>query len=181
MKSVFCIKEYCMSCHQCEAACSIEHSNGKTLGDALTEPVMSLNRIVIRNNKLNNKPFPVKCRHCNPAPCISYCSTGALARDFSTGLVIVNEGLCTGCRACEAGCQFGAIAVAMSNVPGSNRFVAVKCDGCIDRVKRAGEPACVDSCKSGALVYSELDDDLKKKRRSALEESAALNKRYQTQ
>jgi carbon-monoxide dehydrogenase iron sulfur subunit len=35
--------------------------------------------------------------------------------------------------------------------------VGYKCDLCNDRVKKGGEPACVQACHSGALVYAEYD------------------------
>ena len=36
--------------------------------------------------------------------------------------------------------------------------MAVKCDGCVDRVSRGDQPACVDVCKVDALVFGELND-----------------------
>jgi Fe-S-cluster-containing dehydrogenase component len=38
------------------------------------------------------------------------------------------------------------------------RVVATKCDGCVDRVRAAGIPACVDACKVDALVFGELNE-----------------------
>lgn len=38
------------------------------------------------------------------------------------------------------------------------RVVATKCDGCIKRVSLGMEPACVEACKAGALVYGELNE-----------------------
>ena len=38
------------------------------------------------------------------------------------------------------------------------RVVATKCDGCIDRVARGDEPACVEACKIDALVFGELNE-----------------------
>ena len=35
---------------------------------------------------------------------------------------------------------------------------AVKCDGCIDRVREGRIPACAEACKVDALVYGNLND-----------------------
>src|ERR1035437_7315473 len=37
-------------------------------------------------------------------------------------------------------------------------LVAVKCDGCEQRVGRGEVPACVESCKVDALVYGEINE-----------------------
>jgi Fe-S-cluster-containing dehydrogenase component len=36
--------------------------------------------------------------------------------------------------------------------------VAVKCDGCLDRVSRGEAPACAEACKVDALVYGEINE-----------------------
>jgi len=178
MKQVYSIKELCLSCHQCETSCAIEHSHGKTLGDALTEPVTPASRISIRQNRMTHRPVVLKCRHCNPAPCIRFCTAGALRRDFSTGYVVVNEQRCIGCRVCLSGCQFGVIRFARSFRAKGTHTVAVKCDGCIDRIRNGGAPACVESCSTGALVYSSPDEALKNRKKTALELCASLEKKY---
>jgi carbon-monoxide dehydrogenase iron sulfur subunit len=38
------------------------------------------------------------------------------------------------------------------------RIVAMKCDGCIERVRNGVQPACVEACKVNALVYGELNE-----------------------
>ncbi len=37
------------------------------------------------------------------------------------------------------------------------RVVALKCDGCIDRLRRGQAPACVESCVAHALVHGDLN------------------------
>ena len=39
--------------------------------------------------------------------------------------------------------------------------VALKCDGCVARVRRGEMPACAEACNVGALVYGELNDLVK--------------------
>jgi carbon-monoxide dehydrogenase iron sulfur subunit len=38
------------------------------------------------------------------------------------------------------------------------RVVALKCDGCIERTTAGRLPACVEACKTGGLVYGELNE-----------------------
>ncbi|MGQ4833827.1 MAG: 4Fe-4S dicluster domain-containing protein [Candidatus Asgardarchaeia archaeon] len=38
--------------------------------------------------------FPDKCRHCNPAPCMQVCPTGAITRQSEFDTVIINEEKC---------------------------------------------------------------------------------------
>jgi carbon-monoxide dehydrogenase iron sulfur subunit len=39
--------------------------------------------------------------------------------------------------------------------------VAVKCDHCIDRQRKGLIPACVESCKAGALEFGEINELVK--------------------
>ena len=39
-----------------------------------------------------------------------------------------------------------------------SRVVAIKCDGCVERVDAGGSPACVEACKTDALVFGELNE-----------------------
>ncbi|MBW2100826.1 MAG: 4Fe-4S ferredoxin, partial [Deltaproteobacteria bacterium] len=36
--------------------------------------------------------------------------------------------------------------------------VSYKCDNCLDRQKDGREPACVEVCKTGALVFGEINE-----------------------
>jgi len=36
--------------------------------------------------------------------------------------------------------------------------VALKCDGCVERIRVGHEPACTEACKTGALVFGDLNE-----------------------
>ena len=84
------------------------------------------------------------CMHCEDAPCLFACPTGAIQRDAGTQIVGVDASLCIGCHSCSIACPFG--------VP---RFGAdgkmQKCDLCEERLKYGLEPACVRVCPTRAL------------------------------
>lgn len=89
------------------------------------------------------------CMHCGDAPCLMVCPTGALFRLATNGVVDVNRDLCIGCRSCALACPFGA-----------PKFMAdgkmAKCDLCHVRIDHDLQPACVQTCTTGALRFGDL-------------------------
>jgi carbon-monoxide dehydrogenase iron sulfur subunit len=59
---------------------------------------------------------------------------------------------------CAMVCPFDAITFYLQGDGMPGRTVAVKCDGCLERVKRGQEPACAEVCKVDALVFGELNE-----------------------
>jgi carbon-monoxide dehydrogenase iron sulfur subunit len=57
---------------------------------------------------------------------------------------------------CAMVCPFNAIA--FYPTPDTKKAVSYKCDDCIERQKSGKEPACVEACKAGALVFGEVSD-----------------------
>ncbi|MBW7982138.1 cytochrome c nitrite reductase Fe-S protein [Enterobacillus tribolii] len=93
------------------------------------------------------------CQHCENAPCVDVCPTGASFIDAKTGIVDVNPDLCVGCQYCIAACPYRV------------RFIhpeskaADKCDFCRKTNLAQGKlPACVESCPTKALTFGNLDD-----------------------
>jgi Fe-S-cluster-containing dehydrogenase component len=69
------------------------------------------------------------------------CPTTAISKDPETGIVAINQELCTGCEACAAACPYG---------PETVHFVdakAVLCDLC------DGNPQCARICQQKAIAY----------------------------
>jgi carbon-monoxide dehydrogenase iron sulfur subunit len=73
--------------------------------------------------------FPLFCRNCEDAPCIKACPEGALSRT-SKGIVIVNNGKCSGTGACVKACPYQAIQI---NPDTSKAFKCIQCGQCVDR------------------------------------------------
>ena len=84
------------------------------------------------------------CKHCEDAPCLMACPTGAIARETGTRVVKVNGELCIGCHSCSIACPFG--------VPRFGKDgIMQKCDLCSARLEAGLEPACVRACPTKAL------------------------------
>jgi protein NrfC len=93
------------------------------------------------------------CEHCEDAPCVTVCPTGAAFIDKKTGIVSVNAEKCVGCQYCLLACPYEV------------RFInpvtkaADKCDFCREtNLKQGKQPACVEACPTNALVFGNLKD-----------------------
>ena len=136
----------CMSCHSCELACALEHSQSKELSKAIHEDPRPVARVHVEN--INGVGFSLQCQHCEDAPCVSVCPREAIAKLGPGEPVIIDEEKCTGCNFCVAACPFGAV-----SVQEQGNKVAVKCDLCPELTKEGLEPACVSGCPAGARHF----------------------------
>ena len=162
MKTVFVDPLQCIGCRQCMFACAVEHSRSKEPFLAIFEDPPPKPRIHVEIGPYQGISFPNKCRHCSPAPCQQVCPTGAISRDGEIVLIDIDK--CIACAMCAMVCPFDTITFHTQANAAPPRVVATKCDGCIDRVRHGMEPACVEACKVGALVYGELNDIIKEGR-----------------
>lgn len=162
MKTVFIHPERCIGCKQCEAACAVAHSQTKSLFWAVFESPTPKPRIHAEAGPVMNTAFPNKCRHCNPAPCVFACPTGALYRDASLNeIVLIEARKCIACGMCAMVCPFDVITYYPAAEAPEKASVATKCDQCITRQREGMEPACVEVCKVGALEFGEINELVK--------------------
>jgi len=159
----------CVGCHACVISCKEWNTSnyGVPLSDVEpygANPVGSfLNRVHTFEAKLEERPaqiihFPKSCLHCEDAPCVTVCPTGASYKRMEDGIVLVNEDWCIGCGLCAWACPYGARE--MDEVAG----VMKKCTLCVDRIYNENipeedrEPACVRSCPAGARHFGDFAD-----------------------
>lgn len=156
--------EKCLACKNCELACAIAHSRSGRLDDAINEQPRPQSRVTVELS--DEMAVPIQCRHCEDAPCITICPTGAINRTNPENPVLINEDLCIGCKFCLLVCPFGVIDIS------TDGKAVTKCDLCIARKGSEGVPACVQACPTGALEFYNIRD-FSKRRRQATAAGAA--------
>lgn len=132
----------CIGCQACVAAC-------KT-GNELPTGVQYIHLIEQTRGTFPNLQGGFKnhrCYHCADAACVSVCPTGALFKQ--EGLTRLNRDKCSGCTYCVDACPFG--------VPVMFEDRSSKCDACAEVVAAGGQPWCVKTCPSHALMYGERE------------------------
>ena len=87
----------CMRCHGCVAACRVEHF----LPLGVTWPRL----IAWEETADEMTTYPVRCNHCQEAPCVKVCPTGA-TQQREDGIVWVDQDMCVGCRYCIIACPY---------------------------------------------------------------------------
>ena len=145
MKKIIAKEQLCMGCGLCEVYCIVSHSKTKDIIKAYNREQP---RPTSRVNLEIHKPvsFAIQCRHCEDAPCVNACLSGAMTKDEESDLVIHDCERCIGCWTCIMVCPYGAI-----KMDSSGKAVS-KCDLCSD----LNEPACVSNCPNNALIYKEV-------------------------
>lgn len=139
-RRLFVDQSKCLGCKTCELRCAVERNSvSKVLTEAVHENILPRPRVYVEWDGKN--PAPIQCRHCEDAPCLEICSTGALQRDEETGCVFVNPEQCLACWMCVMVCPYGVIA------PASEKHAADKCDQCF----QMSQPYCAAACPTGAL------------------------------
>lgn len=106
--------------------------------------------------------LPVMCQHCETAPCVDVCPTGASMKR-ADGIVLVNKHICIGCRYCMMACPYKARSFVhealydqLADSPRGKGTVE-SCTMCVHRIDEGKLPACVEA-SNGAIVFGDLND-----------------------
>lgn len=133
-----------MGCKLCEIYCLTAHSKSKNVLFAYKKEFpKAKSRTIVEQIGIDN--LSVQCKHCDEAPCVQACMTGAM-KQLLSGEIVCDTDRCVGCWMCIMVCPFGAIDRNLEEDP-----VSSKCDLCIDRKI----PSCVENCPNRALVCKE--------------------------
>lgn len=138
--------ERCTGCHACSVACKVE--NEVPLGNFRTK-VYYYDEGQFPH--VRRSFLPVVCMQCADAPCLKACPTNSIRRG-EDGIVRIDTDTCRGHGKCEEACPYGAVYV------DPRRNIADKCDFCSHRLQVGMQPACVETCPSGALVFGDVND-----------------------
>ena len=151
--------DVCVGCHACVVSCKEWNTGG--YGAALSdqdpygadvsgtflnrihsfEVVPEGGEIVGEAGEARIVHFPKSCLHCDDAPCVTVCPTGASYKRAEDGIVLVDEDKCIGCGLCAWACPYGAREMDLA------AGVMKKCTLCVDRIYnetlRGGRPRAV--------------------------------------
>ena len=161
--------DICVGCHACAVNCKEWNTGGHSSPLHDVEPYgddpsgVWFNRIhtfeveaEVEGSKTVH--FPKSCLHCEDAPCVTVCPTGASYKREEDGIVLVNADTCIGCKLCSWSCPYGA------REYDENAGVMKKCTLCVDKIynenipKEDRVPVCVSTCPAGARSFGDLSD-----------------------
>lgn len=137
----------CINCKACEVACRAEWGTPLGYSRDWVKEVEYLNE----QNMPEVQLFPGRCQHCDDAPCVEACPSGASWKR-EDGIVLVDDSTCSGCELCVPVCPYEARWLN----PVTNTIS--KCTFCQPRVDKGLQPACVDTCVGRALIFGDAND-----------------------
>ena len=161
--------DICVGCHACAVNCKEWNTSGHSAPLTDSDPYGAdpsgvwFNRIhtfeVVQDDGASRTVhFPKSCLHCEEAPCVTVCPTGASYKRAEDGIVLVNAEACIGCKLCSWACPYGA------REYDADAGVMKKCTLCVDKIyndkldPRSRVPACVSTCPAGARHFGDLGD-----------------------
>jgi molybdopterin-containing oxidoreductase family iron-sulfur binding subunit len=199
----------CIGCRRCMYACKLENN----VPDAISPPYIMVFQTQSKTGvsgyyhppkmpgggttmmytKLRKDKWylPVQCNHCDHAPCVKVCPTGASYKD-PDGIVMINYKKCIGCRYCMTACPYQArrfnwwepeIPLERRNplVPMREEGVVEKCTFCVHRTRKGKFTRCVEACPLKARIFGNLNDpDSKVSRLIASERNFRLKEELNT-
>lgn len=166
----------CIGCRGCQVACKRWNNKvaekTKFSNEWTNPPKLSYNtythiKFKLDYNQANGDTtwtfFNWRCMQCHDPACKEACPVNAITK-YEEGPVVIDVDRCIGCKFCIPACPF--------DVPKFNTTTGKvdKCTMCFDRVPHK-EPACVQTCPTGALVFGERETIIQK----AKERKAELN------
>ena len=136
----------CVGCSDCVVACQTE--NNVPIGYC-RDWIVEITDGIYPN--LNLEIRSERCNHCENAPCVRSCPTGA-SHIIDGGIVMITHNKCIGCGACIVSCPYDA------RYPHPDGYVD-KCTFCFpNRVSKGELPACVSVCPTKSMYFGDVDD-----------------------
>ncbi len=159
-------------CNACVSACEEENGWGSAnLSESQSDETQKAQWI--RKVSLKEKAtghvvsLPLMCLHCETAPCVDVCPTGASFKRVD-GIVLVDKHICIGCRYCMMACPYKARSFIHEDLKDQKPWAprgkgtVESCTMCVHRVDKGGTPACVEACNAEnhqAMFFGDLYDE----------------------
>lgn len=149
--------------NKCVEACQNEHGLNNEKDSRDDQKTQYIRVVDVKNKGTGHSmSLPVMCQHCEQAPCVDVCPTGASMKR-ADGIVLVDRHRCIGCRYCMMACPYKArsfvhevLSEQKENTPRGKGCVE-SCNMCVHRIDNGQEPACVEA-SNGAIVFGDLKD-----------------------
>jgi len=147
----------------CIAACKKEHGWGDEPKSNQAQKAQWIRKVTVTEKKSGESfNLPIMCQHCETAPCVDVCPTGASMKR-ADGIVQVDKHICIGCRYCMMACPYKArsfvhetLVDQRPNTPRGKGTVE-SCNLCVHRIDKGQNPACVDAAPN-AIIFGDLND-----------------------
>lgn len=149
----------CIDCRACMVACSAE--NNVPMDD--TRIWLTGGKVTGSYPDLQRASMPYHCMHCLEPACASACPVGAWSKR-EDGPVVYDSSRCIGCRYCMNACPFGVPHFDWNKGIVEQPLIT-KCTMCAHRLDAGQEPACVQTCLTGALKFGPRDEMLAEAKR----------------
>lgn len=115
--------------------------------------------------------LPHACMHCDNAPCVHVCPSGASVQR-ADGIVAIDYEACLACGACLMVCPYDARSISFrgdwnfkteepapyESYGAPHTDVAEKCIFCASRMEAGQSPHCVEACPNVARIFGDLED-----------------------
>ncbi len=155
-------------CNDCVNACQEENGWGMGSKDEQNsnqkQKAQWVRTVTIKDTSTEHTTqLPLMCQHCEHPPCTDVCPTGASFKR-ADGIVLVDRHICIGCRYCMMACPYKARSFVheplhdqKAHTPRGKGTVEA-CTLCVHRVDNGEQPACVEKCTGGAMIFGDLND-----------------------
>lgn len=163
----------CMGCQTCATSCKLANNlpSGTWWNTVHTDGGETIDTTSGDYPNCHLQHYPVACQHCRDAACVSVCPTGATYKDEETGIVMIDEETCIGCKTCIEACPYNVriyndgeptyaldFSVGYPDAPVHLANTVEKCTMCANLVKQDQQPMCVQACVGHARFFGDLDD-----------------------